>query len=87
MWSNFVHISPVFSCRVTYVSDGVDPILGSNYTLKLVTQIAYMLIPGDMWGSAEDSFEENQGFYLLYCKCNQYVVPMITYDVRSFTPR
>ena len=42
---------------------------------------ACILVPGDVWRSAEDSFGESQGFYLLHCKCNQYVVPMITYDV------
>ena len=34
--------------------------MGSN-TLKLITQIACMLVPGDVWGSAEDSFVESQG--------------------------
>ena len=59
----------------------MDPVLWSN-TLRPVTQIACMLVPGDVWGSAEDSSGESQEFYLLYCKCNQYyVVPMITYDV------
>ena len=56
------------------------PYWGSN-TLKLVTQIACMLVPGDVWSSAEDSFRESEEFYLFYCNCNQYVVPMITYDV------
>ena len=45
---------------------------------KTSNTIACMLVPGDVWRSAEDSSGESQEFCLLY-KCNQYVVPMITY--------
>ena len=50
----------------------MDPILGNN-TLKLVTQIVYMLIPRGVWGNAGDFFGGSQGYSL-------YVVAMTTYD-------
>lgn len=73
MVDNIPHAEPFPICR--YMSDSVDFILQSN-TLKLVVQIAYMLIPGDVC-----PLEKAKGSICF----TAYVVAMVTYDVA--TPR
>ena len=59
----------------------MDPILGNN-TLRLhgsTNCLLCMLIPGGVWGSAED-LEKAKSSICLTDIANPYVVAMITYD-------